>query len=99
METTDILKKTLDEMNFKFSSNEFSTNAKKNGLAKYEINNGVIADYLHKNAVQLKTRRTWSKKNRIVSDKKTSDKIMDAIDLLKENGYKILKPVTDWIDV
>ena len=95
----DILKKTLDEMNFSFSSNEFCKKARKNGLSKREVDNGVIAFFLHKNAVQGYTRRMWRKHNGLTSDKKLSDKIMEAIDLLKSNGYKVLKPVTDWIDV
>jgi hypothetical protein len=95
----EILKKTLGEMNFSFSSNEFSKKARKNGLSKQEIDNGVIALFLHRNAVQGETRRMWRKHNGLTSDKKLQDKIMEAIDLLKENGYKIMKPVTDWIDV
>ncbi|HRH85043.1 MAG TPA: hypothetical protein PK210_12465 [Bacteroidia bacterium] len=95
----EILKKTLSEMNFTFSSNEFSKKAKKNGLSKREIDNGVIALFLHRNAVQGETRRMWRKHNGLTSDKHKSDKIMDAIDLLKTNGYKILKPVSDWIEL
>jgi hypothetical protein len=48
----EILKKTLSEMNFTFSSNEFSKRAQKNGLSKKEVNYGVIALFLHRNAVQ-----------------------------------------------
>jgi len=95
----DILKKTLDEMNYSFSSNEFSKKARKNGLSKREVDNGVIALFLHRNAIQGETRRMWRKHNGLKSDKDKSDKIMEAIDLLKSNGYKILKPVSDWIEI
>ena len=95
----DILNKTLSEMKFTFSSNEFSKKAKKNGLSKQEVNNGVIALFLHRNAVQADTRRMWRKHNEITSDKHKSDEIMRAIDLLKANGYRILKPVSDWMEL
>jgi hypothetical protein len=28
-----------------------------------------------------------------------TDKITEAIQLLKSNGYKIMKPTTDWIEI
>lgn len=96
----DILKKTLDEMKFYFSSNEFSKKARKNGLSKQQVNNGAIAFFLHRNAVQGETRRMWRKHNKgLTPNYELSDKIMEAIDLLKANGYKIMKPVSDWIEV
>ena len=95
----EILKKTLEHIPFSFSSNEFCKMAKKNGLTKREVENGVIALFLHRNAVQGETRRMWRKHNGLTSDKSKSDKIMEAIDLLKKNGYKILKQTTDWIEV
>ena len=55
----NILQKTLSEMPRIFSSNRFSHNAKRNGLTKSEINNGVIACFLHQNAIQLQTKRMW----------------------------------------
>lgn len=100
----DILKKTLEQMSPSFTSNEFSRKAKRNGLTKREVANGVIALFLHRSAIQGETRRTWKKincstTNQYKSDKIQSDAIMDAIDLLKSNGYKILKPVSDWIEL
>lgn len=95
----DILKKTLEEMNFSFSSNEFSKKAQKNGLSKQDINNGAIALFLHRNAVQGETKRMWRKRNGLTGFKEKSDSIMEAIDLLKSNGYTILKQITDWIEV
>lgn len=86
-------------MSSTFSSNEFSKQAQKNGLSKKEINNGAIALFLHQNAVQLETRRMWRKRSDLTSDNQKSDRIKEAIDLLKSNGYKILKPVTDWVEI
>lgn len=95
----DILNKTLSEMNFTFSSNEFSKKAQKNGLPQLEVYNGVIAYFLHRNAVQLSTKRMWRKKNVVSSDKQKADEIMIAIDLLKSKGYKISKPVTELVEL
>jgi hypothetical protein len=95
----EILKKTLSEMNFSFSSNEFSKRAKKNGLSKMEIANGAIAMFLHRNAVQGETRRMWRKHNGILLETPKTDQIMEAIALLKSQGYKVLKPVSDWVEL
>jgi len=95
----DILQKTLDEMEFSFSSNQFSKKARKNGLSKQEISNGIIAIFLHRNAIQGNTRRMWRKSNTLDSPKKIEDKIAEAIDLLKSSGYKILKPINEWIEL
>ena len=95
----DIFEKTLSEMNFTFSSNEFSKRARKNGLSKQEISNGAIALFLHRNAVQKGSRRMWVKHNGHNSDKQKHDNVLDAINLLKSLGFKVLKRVTDWIEV
>ena len=100
----ETLKKTLEQMSSTFSSNEFSKKAKKNGVLRKEINNGVLALFLHRNAIQGDTRRMWTKKNvvaenNVVSKKVSSDKISEAIELLKNNGYRILKPVSDWVEL
>jgi hypothetical protein len=94
----NILSKTFNEMSFVFSSNSFSSKAQKNGLSKQEINNGVIALFLHQNAIQLSTKRMWQKKD-ISTDMPKIDKIKDAIELLKSHNYKILKPVNDWVEL
>ena len=99
----EILFKALDKMKINFSSNEFSVKAQKLGLNKRCIANGVIANFLRKNAVQGETRRMWIKKNQpnkintLKLDK--SDEIMLAIDLIKSEGYRVLKRVSDWIEV
>ena len=97
MKNKEILEKTLNQMDIVFSSNEFSEKAKKNGINQFQINNGIIADFLHKNAIQGDTKRMWEKIN--FNNYQKSDEIMTAINLLKSNGYKILKPVSDWIEI
>ncbi len=95
----EILQKTLGQMRVSFSSNEFSKKARKNGLTDFEVANGVIATFLHRNAIQGETRRTWSKRINLTPNKSNSDKLMDAITLLKDNGYRVLKPVSEWQEV
>ena len=97
----EILFKTLNRMNTDFSSNEFISTAKKIGLSKRSVAKGAVANFLHVNAVQGETRRMWTKNNQTneTFKREKSDEIMYAIDLLKSNGYKILKQVSDWVDV
>lgn len=90
----DIMKKTLAEMKSVFSSNEFSKKAKKNGLSAKEIGNGVIAIFLYQNAIQMDSRRMWKKQNGV-----NLNDLSDAIQLLKSHGYKVMKPVNDWVEV
>jgi AAA+ superfamily predicted ATPase len=97
--TIDILDRTLNEMNSYFSSNEFSEKAKKNGLSKREIQNGVIALYLHHNAIQGSTRRMWNKNLSLVAEKQIEDKIADAISLLKKHKYKVFREVSEWVEI
>jgi peptidyl-tRNA hydrolase len=97
----EILNQTLRQMPKYFSSNEFSDVAKRKGLTKRQIASGVIASYLHINAIQGATRRSWRKmdveKINIGSNKE--DEIDLAINLLKSNGYKITKKVEQWIEI
>jgi hypothetical protein len=107
------LDKTLEQMSYQFSSNEFCKRARKNGITEREIHAGVVSTYLQRNAIQSETRRMWQKygtrttsytqvplTNTVApTEKSMSDKITEAIQLLKSNGYKIMKPTTDWIEI
>ena len=84
------LLRALNDMPTQFSSNEFSRKAKKYGLTPRQVQDGVCAQFLHKNCTQMDTKRTWSKA------KLTDDDISRAISLLKSKGYKVLKPVTEY---
>jgi hypothetical protein len=101
----DILKKTLDEMYVSFSSNEFSKQAKRNGLSQQEVNNGAIAHFLNRNCFRGSSRRLWRKNPATITstitveEKSKFDNISAAIALLKSKGYRIMKPTTDWIEL
>ena len=43
--------------------------------------------------------RTWRRAKKSEPIIERGDKINDAINLLKSEGYKILKPVKDWKEV
>ncbi len=91
------LTRTLEEMPFVFSSNAFAKKAQRNGVSKAEINNGVLPNFLHKHATQLNSRRMRQKKTTAIRHDVTN--ILEAIELLKKNNYKVMKQVTDWIEV
>ena len=84
------LQKALNDMPTQFSSNQFSRMAKKYGLTPRQVQDGVCAQFLHQNCIQMDTKRTWTKGQ--LSD----DDISKAIYLLKSKGYKVLKPVTEF---
>jgi SOS-response transcriptional repressor LexA len=90
-----LLHQVLDKMPQRFSSNQFSIKAQKMGLSKQEVANGTIGLFLHQHSIQSTTRRMWEKNN----DKKTKTTIEEAIDLLKRNGYKIMKPISEYVEV
>ena len=98
----NILEQTFKEMPVVFSSNAFAKKARGNGLTEEAISNGEISKFLHIHAEQFASRRMWSKKygnsgaNKNVSQ---TDKVNDAITLLKSLGYKIMKPFTDWTEI
>lgn len=95
-----LLEKTLNEMDVYFTSNEFSRVAKINGITQEQIDNGILADFLHKNAIQLSnSNRRWVKKDKRTLKPDYKDKLEDAINFLKEKGYKVMKPVTDFVEV
>ena len=92
------LQRALNEMPNVFSSNEFGTHTKRYGVTKKQINAGVLAKFLHRNAVQLSSKRMWRKKNpdNLFSMDNADDQVQDAIKLLKSLGYRVLKPVTEY---
>jgi uncharacterized protein YnzC (UPF0291/DUF896 family) len=93
--------KTLEQMDVVFSSNEFAKQAKKNGLTQREIEMGSVRNFLIQHAHRKDSKRMWEKKFRsyvqpIISDAITES---DAIELLKSKGYKVMKPVSEWIEI
>jgi hypothetical protein len=100
MENREILEKTFKEMSYVFSSNEFSKLARHYGISNHLVHRGVLSSFLHCNARQMESRRMWTKLNgQIPYKEQSTDKLSDAISLLKQNGYKIMKPINDWIEL
>lgn len=88
----EILQQTLNQMDSRFSSNEFADRAKKNGLLQKEINNGIISAFLHSNAMQANSRRSWVKKDQ-------NDDLEKAIKFVKSKGFRVLKKVEEWKEI
>ena len=110
IERNKILNDTLNQMDYQFSSNEFSKLAEINGITREEIINGVIAEFLKPRCERLNSNRFWVKRKshkketndskQITTVKKTDEEIInEAVELLKLFGYRILKPFSDWIEL
>lgn len=84
-------------MSMTFTSNEFCMKARQNGLSQSRINSGAVGDFLHENAIQCGTKRTWRKKSEIKNREFT--RIEDAVAFLKSQGYKVLKPINEWLEL
>lgn len=93
-----ILKQTLDQMPMIFSSNIYSIAAQKNGLDKYLINQGIIVTFLSKNCKRV-SKRIWEKKPTNTSEITDAEKLAEAIKLVKSFGYKVMKPVNEWVEL
>jgi hypothetical protein len=86
----EILIATFAQMPDFFTSREFTTKLRENKYAEQLIKNGC-SYFLHQNAIQQEgSRRMW-KKNGV-----RIDKIQEAIDLLKSQGYKVMKQITEY---
>ena len=104
--------KTLIEMPYIFTSNQFNARAIKNGYPSKLLKSKGLAKYLHKYADNgAEFSKTWTKKRmereKLVEDRRMSDvevresensRIGKYISFLKSKGYKIMKPVNDWIE-
>ena len=110
IERKSILNDTLAKMDDEFTSNEFSRMAEFNGITREEILNGVVAEYLRPRCNRLGSNRKWGKKSIKKIEFKTNDPdirniksdeeiINEAVELLKLNGYKVLKPVSEWVEL
>jgi uncharacterized protein YnzC (UPF0291/DUF896 family) len=92
----NILEQTLRQMPSRFSSNEFAKRAKRNGLTTREIQNGLVSHYLRNETIRDGSKRMWKKKD-VVSQE--YNKTEECIKHLKNLGYKILKPVNEWVEL
>jgi hypothetical protein len=97
MNLNDILSKSLEKMPDFFSSNQFADAAIRQNYPKIAITKGMLGSFLHKHATQSNTsKRMWHKR---VNYPHQFNDIDAAISLLKSQGYKIMKPVSDWQEI
>jgi hypothetical protein len=97
MNLNDILSKSLEKMPDFFSSNQFADAAIRLNYPKIAITKGMLGSYLHKHATQSNTsKRMWHKRGNY---QQQFNDIDAAISLLKSQGYKIMKPVSDWQEI
>ncbi len=95
----DILIKTLETMPNSFTSNEFCKCARKKGYPKNLVVNGFCLKFLLQHAVRAsESKRMWTKMNQKIHTTNENE-IQQAIALLKSNGYKVMKPISDWAEV
>ena len=95
-----ILEKTMREMPKTFTSNEFNKRALKNGYSERILKNKGLATFINIYACNgYSGSKTWTKRENVnykSSNIELSDEQM--IKHLKSKGYKIMKPVNDWIE-
>lgn len=94
---TEILEEAFELMPNEFTSRQFSKAATRRGLNKKLTRSGILAVFLHEVALQTYSNKQWIKK--LKNQVNENNKITDAIALLKSNGYKIMKPVTNFEEV
>ena len=106
-----ILQKTAAEMPDVFTSHEFNRRAIQNGFPAIKIKHCGLAKFIRKFATNdERFSKTWTK----IPDKKAYKEIKmsdfstiktmsmtedEMIIFLKNKGYKIMKPIQDWIEL
>jgi hypothetical protein len=81
-----------------FTSNEFTKKLRKNRYDNRLIANHDNVKYLQQHAIQLSLRR-WKKLNVRIDTNVNINKIQEAIDLIKSQGLRVMKQVTDWQEI
>ena len=112
MDRIEILDRTMRQMPRIFTSNQFNRIAIKNGYPSGLIKKKGLAKFIQQYASNGSFQsKTWVKFTEVKtvtsapqqmgSDYKheLSDRLQDAIELLKSNGYKILKVHSEWIEL
>lgn len=83
-----------------FTSNEFNKQAIKNGYPARMLRKKGLAPFIRKYADNAYDgSKTWVKKEvkkEVINENTTSDEKM--IQYLKSKGYKIMKPVSEWVE-
>lgn len=96
MNTKEILERALEIMPNEFTSNQFARTARELGIPQRLIDNGIVGNFLSAHVYRVSPdARSWYKD----SQKVLTGNIESAIALLKQNGYKVFKPVSDWQEI
>jgi hypothetical protein len=99
----DVIKKTMDEMPKVFTSHEFNAKAIKNGYPEGLLQRKGLAKYIRKYADNGEEfSKTWTKIP-VQKETKLCEYISEndtelMIFYLKKKGYKIMKPVSEWVE-
>lgn len=90
-----ILEKTIEQMPEWFTSNEFNKLAIQNGYPARRLRQKGLSSFLRRYADNAyKGSKTWIKRNTKTDD--LND--IEMIAYLKNRGYKIMKPIKDWVE-
>lgn len=105
----DILKKTINEMPDHFTSRDFNKQAIANGYPASWIKRKGLSPFLHKYALnQGYASKTWVKKS-VTKNKPpkyqiektenyTFESVDDIIKFIKSKGYRVMRPVGEWVE-
>lgn len=97
-----ILEKTMNQMPKIFTSNEFNKKAVFNGYPAKKIRHKGLANFIRRYAENENYySKTWTKneKNEAISTFEKKEMTVDfAIQFLKSKGFKVLKPVNEFVE-
>ena len=109
MKQTEILERTFTQMPNVFTTNDFKIKAIENGYFVCNTIGQRWFPFLRKYADNNKVKgKTWTKRDNYKNQsvKSTQESIMPqgedlskAIQMVKAAGYKVMKPVNDWIEL
>lgn len=100
-----ILHKTFDQMPNVFTSNFFNATAVKNGYPKSLLKHNGLAHFLHLYSTNDKVNtKTWTKNDTTIVTKNKKEHYIfnneqEIIEFLKSKGFKIMKPVSEWVEL
>jgi hypothetical protein len=98
MTNEQILEAAFAQMPNEFTSNEFTKKLRKNKYDNRWIANHDNVKYLQQHAIQLSLRR-WKKLDARIDTNVNINKIQEAIELLKSQGYKVMKQVSEYKEI
>jgi hypothetical protein len=98
MTNEQILEAAFAQMPNEFTSNEFTNKLRKNKYDNRWIANHDNVKYLQQHAIQLSLRR-WTKLDARIDTNVNINKIQEAIELLKSQGYKVMKQVSEFREI